>query len=313
MDLFVITKKFDTYDILHKNEIKSRESNLTETIKNYLPSYFKPTVYTKPIELAPLGSYREFLLYNRYLPADVQYEIMSNMVNLTSLITYKKYCSVAAFNEVAKFHLAKYNLTIHENHTRTWLTIMWNNFLAEANGNDIYDIIDNNMQSYFKWKKRISQLSILITIITGIFTIWLNIYTYIKIYYFTSATVIPFLVSQGTLLDTYLSALPYMHHAMEGVHWVYQNMGTLYLVSIIMSICTSYRIFPVLCKVFNFMLFKLTFLPFKVASKCTSFTYQFGLSLTAFVGTCCSYILDYYYQDGLTQDKEKFIQDVIDY
>lgn len=110
------------------------------------------------------------------------------MVNLTSLITYKKYCNPSVFNEVAKFHLAKYNIATHENHTRTWLTIMWNNFLVEANSNDIYDIIDNNMQSYFKWKKRISQLSILITIITGMFTIILNIYTYIKIYHFTSVT-----------------------------------------------------------------------------------------------------------------------------
>ena len=116
-------------------------------------------------------NYKEIILYNEYLPDDVQFEFMSKMPNFTEILTYKYYCKPETFNLTATHYLKSNNLSIMPNIvSKQYLTVLWHQLITVASDTDLNTIVDaSDQHSMFMFKKWQKRLSYSIMFVAGLF------------------------------------------------------------------------------------------------------------------------------------------------
>lgn len=308
MDIFVVAKYIDKYDLMFNKDIIASEDNNTKIITEYIMDCLRKREEIIIKEEEPNVNYNEILLFSNLMPQDIQYEIMKKMVNFTSLMTYKYYCNEVVFDEVAKYH---------GNNKEEWLGNLFQNLTNAASMYELEEIIDvcntNTVIHYKKWQKRLSYVTIGLSIVAIIITFVVSCYSFFKIYHYINLS-LPTIYKYVNLGMDRLSTYYGGNVLTSFVYFTYNHMFKLMLVNIVAN-CTRLRNYRIMrcIDIYCSSLLRAWNAPLHIASYACTYVYDAGKYISGKINSLGMSMLTSYYNVGLESAKNNFIQGVINY
>jgi hypothetical protein len=328
MNIFEISSLVDRYNVLNdlntNKQVDRNKMNAEYLLKLFttLDLEIRPdntigfkTINNQQTIQQEQVNYKELVLLTSQMDADVQFEIMSKLNNLTSLLILKYFCHQSAFHLTTIHHLKQNNITITTNPQYQWLTLIYKKLFHVASVQDLNKLIESqNVYSYLKWQRRLSYVFYFISIIIALISLFIKVYSFYKIfiwsyYYFPiGCTGLYKLVKQYNFFNPLLTMFDF----------IYNYKWQFYISFLLISLTRfkSFLIFNLFNHLIHTICFQFIFIvkqAWSIASFSSTLVMKGCQYISSKLTLCGNYLLNNYYKIDIDALASQFANQVIQF